>query len=113
MIDIYGNYWLAEYNNFRVSNASTGYSLTVSGFKGNATDALSFQNGHKFSTLDHDQDDSTTNCAASYEGGWWYSRCQHANLNGKYNYGLTWFDSSRNQWIAIAKSEMKIGRPIV
>ncbi|XP_050535348.1 protein scabrous [Daktulosphaira vitifoliae] len=113
MIDIYGNFWIAEYKNFKVSNASTGYLLSVSGFKGNATDALSFQNGHKFSTLDHDQDDSTTNCAANYEGGWWYSRCQHANLNGKYNYGLTWFDSSRNQYIAISKSEMKIGRPIV
>ncbi|CAH1715181.1 unnamed protein product [Aphis gossypii] len=110
--DIYGNGWRADYANFAVSNATDGYRLDISGYRGNATDALSFQNGHRFSTADRDQDDSAANCAANYEGGWWYSRCQHANLNGKYNFGLTWFDTSRNQWMAIAESEMRIGRPV-
>lgn len=112
MTDIYGNNWQADYEHFMISDASDGYRLDISGYQGNATDALSFQNGHRFSTADRDQDNSTSNCAANYEGGWWYSRCQHANLNGKYNYGLTWFDISRNQWIAIASSEMKVGRPV-
>ncbi|XP_050430438.1 protein scabrous-like [Adelges cooleyi] len=112
MTDIYGNNWQADYANFTLSDANSGYRLNVSGYQGNASDALSFQNGHQFSTADRDQDDSATNCAANYEGGWWYSRCQHANLNGKYNFGLTWFDTSRNQWIAIAKSEMKVGKRI-
>lgn len=112
MTDIYGNGWRADYARFAVSDATGGYQLNVSGYRGNATDALSFQNGHRFSTADRDHDNSTANCAANYEGGWWYSRCQHANLNGKYNFGLTWFDTSRNQWLAIAQSEMKVGRPV-
>ncbi|VVC45031.1 Hypothetical protein CINCED_3A019619 [Cinara cedri] len=112
MTDIYDNDWRADYAHFAISDAIDGYRLNISGYDGNATDALTFQNGHRFSTEDRDQDDSTANCAANYEGGWWYSRCQHANLNGKYNFGLTWFDISRNQWMAIAKSEMKIGRPV-
>ncbi|XP_001944698.3 protein scabrous [Acyrthosiphon pisum] len=112
MTDIYGNNWRADYSNFSISNATDGYRLDISGYRGNATDALSFQNGHRFSTADRDQDASTANCAANYEGGWWYSRCQHANLNGKYNFGLTWFDTSRNQWMAIAESEMQVGRPV-
>lgn len=113
MTDIYGNNWLADYTHFTISDANDGYQLEISGYQGNATDALSFQNGHRFSTTDRDQDISTANCAANYEGGWWYSRCQHANLNGKYNFGLTWFDMSRNQWLAISKSEMKIGHPVI
>lgn len=112
MTDIYGNGWLADYRRFSVSNSDSGYRLNVAGYRGNATDALSFQNGHRFSTADRDHDNSTGNCAANYEGGWWYSRCQHANLNGKYSFGLTWFDIGRNQWIAVARSEMKIGRPV-
>lgn len=112
MTDIYGNNLLADYAYFKISDANNGYQLEISEYQGNATDALSFQNGHRFSTADRDQDTSTANCAANYEGGWWYSRCQHANLNGKYNFGLTWFDISRNQWMAISKSEMKIGHPV-
>ncbi len=54
------------------------------------------------------QDLSNTNCADSYQGGWWYSHCQHVNINGKYALGLTWYDSLENEWIALAKVEMKI-----
>lgn len=112
MTDTYGNNLQADYAYFTISDSNDGYRLDISGYQGNATDALAFQNGHQFSTADHDQDNSTTNCAANYEGGWWYSRCQHANLNGKYNFGLTWFDINHNQWMAIAESEMKVGRPV-
>lgn len=54
------------------------------------------------------QDLSNTNCADSYQGGWWYSHCQHVNINGKYTLGLTWYDSLENEWIALSKVEMKI-----
>lgn len=113
MTDIYGNNWRAEYSRFAISDASDGYRLNLFGYQGNASDALSFQNGHRFSTADRDQDTSTANCAADYEGGWWYSKCQHANLNGKYNYGLTWFNISHNQWMAIKNSVIKVGHPLV
>nr|CAG4640696.1 EOG090X02LG [Eulimnadia texana] len=108
MWDIYGQYWWAEYDHFRVDNESNGYALDVSGFRGNASDAMAYHRGMNFSTRDNDQDLSNTNCADSYQGGWWYSHCQHVNVNGKFSLGLTWYDSQENEWIAISRVEMKI-----
>lgn len=110
MQDIYDNVWYAEYNDFRISSRDDGYRLTISGYSGNASDALDYQNNMQFSAIDVDRDISNTNCAANYEGGWWFSHCQHANLNGRYNLGLTWFDSSRNEWIAVKSSHMMISQ---
>lgn len=106
--DISGKSWYAEYNEFSVASKEEGYRLHVAGYNGNASDALEYQNRMQFSTVDSDRDISNTNCAANYEGGWWFSHCQHTNLNGKYNLGLTWFDLSRNEWIAVAFTEIKI-----
>ena len=39
-----------------------------------------------FSTFDQDNDQlKRFNCAEAGKGGFWYSSCQHANLNGLYN----------------------------
>ncbi|KAI4471318.1 fibrinogen/tenascin/angiopoeitin [Holotrichia oblita] len=113
MRDIYGKYWQANYDDFRVADYTMGFKLVVDRYSGNASDALDYQNRMEFSTVDNDRDISNTHCASNYEGGWWFSHCQHANLNGRYNLGLTWFDSSRNEWIAVSHSEMKIKRRTV
>ncbi|XP_030760744.1 protein scabrous [Sitophilus oryzae] len=110
MKDIYGKYWQASYDHFTVADFREGFRLVVSHYHGNASDAMDYQNKMEFSTVDNDRDISNTHCASNYEGGWWFSHCQHANLNGRYNLGLTWFDSSRNEWIAVAQSEMKVKR---
>lgn len=110
MVDIYGAAWYAEYGTFYVGSSDTGYVLEVSGFQGNASDAFEYQNHMEFSAIDHDRDISNTHCAGNYEGGWWFSHCQHVNINGKYNLGLTWFDSGKNEWIAVATSEMRMYR---
>nr|CAH7724755.1 unnamed protein product [Callosobruchus chinensis] len=110
MKDIYGQYWQANYDDFRVADYQNGFRLYIGEYKGNASDALNYQNLMEFSTVDNDRDISNTHCASNYEGGWWFSHCQHANLNGRYNLGLTWFDSSRNEWIAVAESEMRVKR---
>ncbi|GAB0100725.1 hypothetical protein DMENIID0001_168100 [Sergentomyia squamirostris] len=110
MADIYDNMWHAEYSHFHIDTKENGFRLTVAGFSGNASDALNYQNGMQFSAIDDDRDISNTHCATNYEGGWWFSHCQHANLNGRYNLGLTWFDSTRNEWIAVKSSTMEIAR---
>lgn len=110
MEDIYDNIWMAEYNVFSVGSRKDGYRLTIAGYKGNASDAFDYQNNMEFSAIDVDRDISNTHCAGNYEGGWWFSHCQHANLNGRYNLGLTWFDSSRNEWIAVKSSHMMVTR---
>ncbi|XP_050301194.1 protein scabrous [Anthonomus grandis grandis] len=109
MKDVYGKYWEAVYDRFHVADYTDGFRLTVSHYHGNASDAMNYQNKMEFSTVDNDRDISNTHCASNYEGGWWFSHCQQANLNGNI-YDLTWFDSARNQWIAVAQSEMKIKR---
>jgi len=107
--DIYGQYWWAEYDSFYVDDEQNGYGVQFHGYQGNASDAMaSYHQSMKFSTRDKDQDLSNTNCADSYQGGWWYSHCQHVNINGKYALGLTWYDSLENEWIALSSVEMKI-----
>lgn len=110
MKDIYENTWVADYRHFYISSKDDGYRLHLSGYNGNASDALDYQNGMQFSAIDVDRDISNTHCAANYEGGWWFSHCQHANLNGRYNLGLTWFDAARNEWIAVKSSQMLIAK---
>lgn len=110
MQDIYDNTWQAVYNQFSVAPRSDGYRLVITGYIGNASDALDYQNHMQFSAIDVDRDISNTHCAGNYEGGWWFSHCQHANLNGRYNLGLTWFDASRNEWIAVKSSHMMVSR---
>lgn len=110
MTDIYGKSWFAEYEQILVGPPETGYTLQVSGYSGNASDAFEFHNRMEFSAIDLDRDISNTHCAGNYEGGWWFSHCQHVNLNGKYRLGLTWFDSSRNEWIAVAASKLVLFR---
>lgn len=110
MQDIYDNTWQAIYNEFSVGTRDAGFRLTIAGYSGNASDALDYQNHMQFSAIDVDRDISNTHCAGNYEGGWWFSHCQHANLNGRYNLGLTWFDASRNEWIAVKSSHMMVSR---
>ncbi|XP_052870443.1 protein scabrous-like, partial [Anopheles cruzii] len=110
MQDIYDHTWHADYATFRIAGREAGFRLELGGYSGNASDAFEYQNRMQFSAIDVDRDISNTHCAGNYEGGWWFSHCQHANLNGRYNLGLTWFDASRNEWIAVKSSHMMIAR---
>lgn len=78
----------AKYSNFKVGDAASKYKLTVSGYSGTAGDSLSGHSGNKFTTKDNDNDTyETGNCAVSYKGAWWYSKCHSSNLNGIYYNG--------------------------
>ena len=52
--DFAGNKRFATYSTFKVGNADTKYTLTVSGYGGDAGDSLTYHNGMKFSTKDQD-----------------------------------------------------------
>ena len=71
----------ALYNTFVVRDPNDGYKLSIGGYSGNAGNALGVHNGYKFITKDRDDGHR---CAALYKGGWWYSGCHYANLNGQY-----------------------------
>ena len=71
-----------------------------------------------FSTFDNDNDGHVSgNCAATYNGGWWFSSCKQAYLNGKYyttnpiayDDGISWQDW-RGHLYSLKYTEMKIRR---
>uniref|UniRef100_A0A8C7XUM6 Fibrinogen C domain containing 1 n=1 Tax=Oryzias sinensis TaxID=183150 RepID=A0A8C7XUM6_9TELE len=110
----------ASYSDFSVGRDSVnpeedGYPLTVDGYSGTAGDSLLKHSGMRFTTKDRDQDQSENNCAAYYQGAWWYRNCHTSNLNGQYlggghaSYadGVEW--SSWTGWqYSLRFTEMKI-----
>ncbi|XP_038137870.1 fibrinogen-like protein 1 [Cyprinodon tularosa] len=95
-----GGMAFAEYNNFTLGDEQKAYKLEVGRYSGNAGDAIRGskprmdQNGFGFSTIDSDHDGCSPcifddiaeeECAASEGGGWWYSRCGSAALNGDWH----------------------------
>ncbi|XP_037551566.1 angiopoietin-related protein 5 isoform X2 [Nematolebias whitei] len=87
----------AEYQNFKLENEKSAFKLHVGKYSGNAGDAIRGtysgmdENGYGFSTVDRDNDGCSpcifgdiaeSQCAFSEGGGWWYSKCGSAALNG-------------------------------
>ncbi|CAC5389461.1 Fibrinogen-like protein A,Ryncolin-4,Angiopoietin-related protein 7,Ficolin-3,Ficolin-1-B,Techylectin-5A,Ficolin-2,Ryncolin-1,Tenascin-R,Fibrinogen-like protein 1,Angiopoietin-1,Fibrinogen C domain-containing protein 1-A,Tenascin-N,Ryncolin-3,Tenascin,Fibroleukin,Fibrinogen C domain-containing protein 1,Fibrinogen gamma chain,Techylectin-like protein,Ryncolin-2,Techylectin-5B,Angiopoietin-2,Microfibril-associated glycoprotein 4,Fibrinogen alpha chain,Ficolin-1-A,Ficolin-1,Fibrinogen C domain-containing pro len=93
--DFEGNSRYAEYSEFSVGDATTNYTLNVTGYSGTAGDSLMStvdnniynQNGMMFSTKDKDNDRSSRSCALTFQGAWWYNDCHYSNLNGAYFIG--------------------------
>ncbi|XP_039422255.1 angiopoietin-related protein 4 [Corvus cornix cornix] len=71
---------------FSLGGESTAYTLNLLGpLSGELENAIGEFRQLPFSTRDRDHDLKTdTNCAKHLSGGWWFSTCGHANLNGKY-----------------------------
>ncbi|KAJ8022040.1 Fibrinogen C domain-containing protein 1-B [Holothuria leucospilota] len=76
-----------NYDIFRVGNETTNYQLELLGaFTGNSGyDYMAYHRGRPFTTRDRDNDAYSDNCAVYRRGGWWYSSCYTANLNGDYS----------------------------
>jgi hypothetical protein len=73
----------AEYSTFLVGNSAAKYRLlSLGSYSGTAGDALTSHAGAAFSTYDDDNDSAAGSCAQQYLGGWWYTTCGTANLNG-------------------------------
>ncbi|XP_009471198.1 PREDICTED: angiopoietin-related protein 4 [Nipponia nippon] len=71
---------------FSLGGESTAYTLNLLGpLSGELENAIGDFRQLPFSTRDRDHDlKADTNCAKHLSGGWWFSTCGHANLNGKY-----------------------------
>ena len=87
-------------------------------FLGTAGDSFSYHRDNAFSTKDQDNDNSDSNCAASFKGAWWYNECHRSNLNGVYHHGkhLSFADGVnwkawKGQHYSAKRAEMKI-RPV-
>ncbi|CAL8248077.1 unnamed protein product [Merluccius merluccius] len=111
----FANYGLFAVGLESVNPDEDGYALTVDHFSGTAGDSLLKHSGMQFTTKDRDQDQSENNCAAYYQGAWWYRNCHTSNLNGQYlrgghaSYadGVEW--SSWTGWqYSLRSSEMKV-----
>ena len=105
-VDLPSSYY-AKYSSFSVGDSASKYTLSVSGYSGNAGyDSLSYHNGMKFTTLDQDNDNWGSNCASqNSKGAFWYNACYNANPNGEYNSYLYWYPLGN-----IKFEEMKIRR---
>ncbi|ELT87485.1 hypothetical protein CAPTEDRAFT_198861 [Capitella teleta] len=118
MMDGEGEKRFAKYKTFEVGPELEKFPLTVGGYSGDAGDSLFGHNGHTFSTIDQDNDAYFGDCAAQYKGGWWYSACHGASLNGPYlngphtSYadGIEW-NTWKGYYYSLQFTEMKI-RPL-
>ncbi|XP_066274184.1 angiopoietin-2-like [Branchiostoma lanceolatum] len=122
MSDWEGESRFAVYSTFRVAGESDGYRLTIDGYSGDAGDTMTgspSNNGQKFSTVDRDNDASSSDhCSQDWggEGGWWFSVCGGSNLNGRYlgncgncqgAQGVVWYHWKGN-WYSMKSVSMKI-----
>ena len=77
-----GSWYYAEYSRFVVHNETSNYKMEVSGYSGNAGDALSHNYGMMFTTYDRDNDQwSSRNCAVVTGGGFWHNGCVFCGVN--------------------------------
>uniref|UniRef100_K7FX75 Fibrinogen C-terminal domain-containing protein n=1 Tax=Pelodiscus sinensis TaxID=13735 RepID=K7FX75_PELSI len=119
LCDFDGHYEYAKYSSFKIAGEADNYQLNLGAFvNGTAGDSLTEHNGMMFTTKDHDNDLSITNCATLSKGAWWYKDCHKSNLNGLYlkgvheSYvdGVNW-SSGKGHKYSYRLSEMKI-RPV-
>ncbi|CAG2206713.1 Ficolin-1-A,Angiopoietin-2,Ficolin-2,Ficolin-1,Fibrinogen-like protein A,Angiopoietin-related protein 7,Angiopoietin-4,Techylectin-like protein [Mytilus edulis] len=90
-----GEWRYAQYEMFKLADESNGYEITLSGYTGNAGDAMlgsqKYLTDTRFSTKDRDNDDMpTAKCTDHTNGGWWYQGlperwCTKVNPNGRYS----------------------------
>uniref|UniRef100_A0A8W8KMB2 Fibrinogen C-terminal domain-containing protein n=1 Tax=Magallana gigas TaxID=29159 RepID=A0A8W8KMB2_MAGGI len=103
----------AYYRIFSIGNKESGYKLTIGEYEGNAGDSMKTHNGQSFYARDKDINE----CSKRFKGGWWYTNCHTANLNGLYLNGshpsfadgVNWFDW-HGHYYSLKTTEMKIRR---
>ncbi|GFS09603.1 tenascin-R [Elysia marginata] len=111
-----GKNLFAKYSTFNIKDESDSYRLQLGSYSGTVGEksgyGMTYHNGQAFSTLDRDNDGSSSNCAVKYRGGWWYKHCRYVNLNGllgvKNSTGVRWYTGYNNYYPT--STELKIRR---
>ena len=85
--DFKGVFKYADYSFFVVLTEDLNYTMLLNRFtNGTAGNSLGDHNSMQFSTKDRDNDLlSFKNCARDLKGGWWFTGCYTAFLNGPYS----------------------------
>ena len=68
---------------YSITHSRSRFRIIYGGIDGEFGESLP-KKGTKFSTVDSDNDAWSKNCAARFQGAWWYSACHNSNLNGQY-----------------------------
>jgi len=82
-----GLWYSVEYSSFSVGAETDKYRLSVSGFSGDAGDAMvevmpkRIADGMQFSTVDQDNDLSATRQCSKTFSAWWLQKCTRSALN--------------------------------
>ena len=99
-------YW-EEYDTFIIQGSSLAYRMDVYGYTGNNGEigCLFFHNGSKFATWDVD---SSANCAASYNCGWWYNVCFHTCLNCNNGNFIMRSTEERSDFVNLQRANMTL-----
>ncbi len=78
----------ATYASITLKDEANFYEIDLgsyTGVVGDAGDSFGVHDAFKFSTHDKDNDGIGTDCAGTYNSGWWYgTNCHEAHLNGIY-----------------------------
>ena len=78
------------HSSFLVDDDSEEYKVHIGSFlEGNGGNALNNNNNKRFSTYDRDLDSSSSNCAETKGGGFWYNSCSYCYPTSKYYVGGT------------------------
>ena len=98
-----------HYNQFSVGSTSEEYPLTVGGLTGAGMNYFAYQNRWKFSTVDNDNDRSSSfNCADHHKSGFWYNYCIRININQQPPVIIDGVISTNSDFIDLLLTEMKI-----
>ena len=96
----------AKYGKFNIGDEQVQYRLEVGSYSGTAGPSLTSHNNTAFTTKDRDNDIwSSGNCAVSFTGAWWCTKCLASNLNGEY-LGVKWGGFRRS--LSLKFTEMKL-----
>jgi len=102
-----GSRYYAEYSSFVVLNEAYNYRLQlISGYSGDAGDALLNHDGTEFSTYDRDNDEYGYNCAKQNGGGCWFIKCGNCNFNNDGGNGGVRFRWSLRHSLYLQSSRM-------